>query len=255
MFYIKELFFRLKFCLFSFSITLFLCYLYKNVLLTILSFSLVTDSFNESNSVFNNFIYTHPIELLKINLYSALIISFVFIFLYIIWHIIDFLKSSLSLEENNNLVKLSLKLIFFIFIFNFFSFFILLPSIWKFFHQFGVNESINTPLNFFLELKIEEYFYFVLDFLYLINMLVFLFLTFYFLISYFGLSNIINWKKLFIFLNIVFATLLSPPDVYSQIFIFFILNFFFDVIVFINIYILKLNKMYKFLIRKHIKRN
>ena len=72
---------------------------------------------------------------------------------------------------------------------------------------------------------------------------------------YFGLSNIIRWKKLFIFLNIVFATLLSPPDVYSQIIILLLLTFCFEAIIFVTLYFLKLDKKYSFLIRHHIKRN
>ena len=75
------------------------------------------------------------------------------------------------------------------------------------------------------------------------------------LMFYFGLSNIIRWKKLFIFLNIVFATLLSPPDVYSQIIILLLLSFCFDAIIFLTLYFLKLKKKHAFLIRHHIKRN
>ena len=75
------------------------------------------------------------------------------------------------------------------------------------------------------------------------------------LMFYFGLSNIIRWKKLFIFLNIVFATLLSPPDVYSQLMILCILSLIFEAIIFLNLYFYKLNINYEKLIWHHIKRD
>jgi len=50
----------------------------------------------------------------------------------------------------------------------------------------------------------------------------------------------------------VFATLLSPPDVYSQLVILVILTVFLEQVIFFNIYYYKIyNKI--FLIRHHIK--
>ena len=129
MFYIKELILRLKFTFFSLTITLFLCYLYKNVLLTLLSFSLINDFFSQSNSAFSNFIYTHPIELFKTNIYSALIISTFLLIPYFFWHLFDFLKSSLLKEESEKLLSVFVKSITFVFLFNIISFFLFLPNI------------------------------------------------------------------------------------------------------------------------------
>jgi len=109
-------------------------------------------------------------------------------------------------------------------------------------------------LKFFFELRIQEYFNFVVDFLYLTNIFIFLFIFLYFLIYYFGLSNIIYWKRLFIFINIMCATLLSPPDVYSQIIILVILSFIFESLIIINLYFLTLKINYEKLIRHHVKR-
>tara|TARA_B110000908_G_C9838327_1_gene264510 strand:+ start:97 stop:486 length:390 start_codon:yes stop_codon:yes gene_type:complete len=129
MFYIKELILRLKFTFFSLTITLFLCYLYKNVLLTLLSFSLINDFFSQPTNAFSNFIYTHPIELFKTNIYSALIISTFLLIPYFFWHLFDFLKSSLLKEESEKLLSVFVKSITFVFLFNIISFFLFLPNI------------------------------------------------------------------------------------------------------------------------------
>jgi len=60
----------------------------------------------------------------------------------------------------------------------------------------------------------------------------------------FGFEKLLYWKKLFLFCNIVFATLLSPPDVYSQLLILSILTFFLEAIIFVNYYLYILQKKY-----------
>jgi len=50
----------------------------------------------------------------------------------------------------------------------------------------------------------------------LLNTLVALIFGLLFCLTYLGLKALTKWKKLFIFANIVFATLLSPPDVLNQ---------------------------------------
>ena len=47
-------------------------------------------------------------------------------------------------------------------------------------------------------------------------------------------------EEAFLFINLVFATLLSPPDVYSQIVILFVLTSFLEIIIFINLFLYKL---------------
>jgi len=105
-------------------------------------------------------------------------------------------------------------------------------------------DSTNT-LNFFFELRVQEYFNFVLDFLYLINLFIILFILIISIASVFGLATCISWKKLFIFLNIICATFLSPPDVSSQLILFGILHVLFEVLIFSFLYTLKLKRMYE----------
>ena len=249
MFYFNELFLRFKFISFSCVLILFSCYIYKNVLLTVFSFSLLNLPLNS----FKDFIYTHPIELFQVHLYfSVLICVYLALPLYI-WHILDFLKSSLTKYNYTSYLSQSVVIVLIFFLSNIISFYYLLPNIWFFFTEFNTSGDTSNLLNFFFELRIQEYFNFVIDFLYLTNIFISLFLFLYFLIFFFGLSNIIYWKRLFIFINIVCATLLSPPDVSSQIIILIILSLLFETLIFLSLYSLNLNINHEKLIWHHIK--
>jgi Sec-independent protein secretion pathway component TatC len=231
-----------------------MCYFYKDILLIIFSIPILNLS-TDTISEFSNLIYTHPFELFKIHLFFAIIISFWLFIPYIFWHVLDFLKSSLIKHNYKLLLKQVIIVIITFFLVNSFFFYYFLPNIWFFLKKFNISNSSNKVLKFFFELRVEEYFNFVLDFLYLTNLLILLFLFFFFIIILFGVSNIVYWKKLFIFINIVCATLLSPPDVYSQIFILFILSLVFESLIIINLYLYKLNITYEKLIWHHIKRD
>lgn len=254
MFYLNELFLRLKFSIFSFLLILLICYSYKDILLIIFSIPILNLSINPTIE-FSNLIYTHPLELFKIHCLFAVVISFYLFIPYIFWHFLDFLKSSLIKYNYKLLLKRIIITLTTFFLVNIYFFNYFLPNIWFFLKNFNSSNSSDKVLKFFFELRVEEYFNFVVDFLCLINIFVLLFLFFFFVTFIFGVSNIIYWKKLFIFINIVCATLLSPPDVYSQIMILFLLSFIFESLILVNLYIYKLNLTYERLIWHHIKRD
>ena len=242
MFYIREFLIRIKFCFLSFAITVFLSYYYKNILLIILSFSLLNCSSEDIFNTFSNFIYTHPAELLKIHFLLIFLISGIFQIPYVFWHFMDFIKSSLLNFEYKILYVFWFFLMLTFLSSNFICFYVLLPNIWLFFQNFHYSKDLTPTLNFFLELRVQEYFTFVFDFLYLVNLFVVFLILLYLLFFIFGVIKLLYWKKLFIFINIVFATLLSPPDVYSQIAILLLLTFLFEFVVFSSLYFFKLKK-------------
>jgi len=246
MFYLKEIFLRLKYSLLAFLFILFICYTYKNILFLIVILSILDSKDNTSFSDLNHFIYTHPTELFQTYIWLIVFLTTLFIIPYIFWQILDFLKSSLYLFEYNNLKLFLNFFFFFILILNYLGFFILFPKIWFWFENFNtITKNFNSGLNFFFELKVIDYFLFLFDFLYLLNISLILITILFFLITFLGLNNLINWKKLFIFLNIVFATLLSPPDVYTQIILLLLFTLLLEF--FICILIIKL-KIIKYLI-------
>jgi len=254
MLYIKEIIFRFQYYILSFFFTFFVTYFYKKILFVLLTFPLITFSnhyFLDKANTFSNFIYTHPAELLTIHFFLMFLVGLVFEVPYLFWHFIDFLKTSLLSKEYKKLSNFFLFFTISLVLLNLFFYFVLFPKFWFFFQNFNFSSESQT-LHFFLELRVQDYFKFVLDFLYIVNILIFIFYLLTFFILFFGLEKFIYWKKLFIFINIVFATLLSPPDVYSQLVILVILTVFLELVVFFNVYYYKIyNKI--FLIRHHIK--
>jgi len=241
MFYLTELFFRFQYFIVSFLLTVLIAYLFKDILFILLTFPLI----NNSNTL-NSFIYTHPAELLTIHLLLMVLIAFIFQIPYFFWHFVDFIKTSLIKKEYKNLTKVLFLCVFSLILFNFFFFFIIFPKFWFFFYNF--NFSFNNPqtLNFFLELRVQEYFDFVLTFIYSVNLFILIFFLLFIFFLFLGFEKLLYWKKLFLFINIVFATLLSPPDVYSQLSILFVLTLFLEIIVFCNLYFYKSQKMIVF---------
>lgn len=246
MFYIKELIFRVQYFLASLSLALILCYVYRNLLLYLLTFSVLSTNNNSDISGVDYFIYTHPSELLTIYFLAVFYFSGLFLLPFLLWNFLDFLKSSLLASEYYLLLQSFLILVLIIVFSNIFCFLNLFPTFWIFFESFNnLSDKANNELHFFLELRIQDYFLFLSSFLYLVNVCLFFLLSICFSFSFYGIKTLLHWKKLFIFFNIVFATLLSPPDVYSQLLIFGILTVIFEIIIFFYIFYYKTCKYIK----------
>lgn len=244
MFYLKEFFLRFKYVCLSFLLTLICFFTYKEFLLLLMSFSLL-ENYTESNpEVFGKFIFTHPAELLKVQLFVSFIFSFFYSLPYISWTFLEFSKSSFYKNEYKNIKKIVLSVLIFFFIANITINFALFPNIWTFFENFNTIGATGGTLNFFFELRIEEYIRFLSDFTYLTNFFLIIFVLIVFIIINFGVSSLLNWKRLFILLNIVFATLLSPPDVYSQLIILAFLSLILELCIIISLYFIKIYKYY-----------
>ena len=242
MFYFKEFSLRFKYVFLSLILTLICFFNYKDFLLLLMSFSLLENYVQHSPETFGKFIFTHPAELLKVQLFVSLFFSFLYVLPYVVWNFLEFFKSSLYSNEYKKIKKYFSNILIFFFISNIVVNIILFPNIWTFFENFNAPGNTNNTLNFFFELRIEEYFRFLSDFTYLTNFLLLLFFFLFFLILNFGISSLLNWKRLFILLNIVFATLLSPPDVYSQLIILAFLSLILELSIFISLYFIKIYK-------------
>jgi len=243
MFYLNEVFLRLKFFSVSFIIVVLIAYSYKNSLLLIFSFSLLKAG-STNLTILNNLIYTHPIELIKIQMFSALLLSTFLILPYFCWLVLDFFRSSLTKSYYSICVALLQQSVIALFLLNFCAFVYFLPVLWNFFQNFNLSSEV-TPLTFFFELRVQEYFNFVLDFIYLVNIFICILIFLVSLTFFFGLSTVLYWKKLFYLLNLVAATILSPPDVSSQLISFIFLTFSFESFFFYKLYNLKIALLIK----------
>ena len=245
MFYIKEIFFRFQYLLMSFFLVFVVNYYYKNLLLFLLTFIIMITDANSRIKGVDYFICTHPSELLTIYITMVFYFSWLVVFPQCLWQILDFLKSSLYKFEYVNFFRFLIFLTLVITFFNLFCFLGLFPNFWFFFESFSRMINKDNILNVFLELKLYDYFLFLSDFVYLTNICLFFLLLLCMVFLYYGLKYLIHWKKLFIFINIVFATLLSPTDVSSQLLIFVVLTFIFEFTIFFYIFYFKILKYMK----------
>ncbi len=239
MFYLSELLLRLKYVIISLILTFISCISYKNLLIPIISLSVIRNS-----DRFGNFIYTNPTELLKVQLYLIVIFSLFILLPYLIWNILEFAKSSLFKYEYKKVKILSIFLIIFFYFSNILVNSLLFPKIWLFFENFNFSNNNAGLLSFSPELKIEEYLNFLIDFTFVVNSFLILFLILLSILLKFGVSKLLKWKKLIILLNIVFATLLSPPDVYSQLTILIFLSIVLETNILIFLLFTKITKYY-----------
>ena len=246
MFYVKEAAYRGQYFLLSLIVTIAICYFNRNILLFLLTESVLSS--HEKGNLLNvdHFIYTHPLELFTVQIFLMVYFSILFTFPMLFWNVADFLKSCFTLLEHKNFCKIIIFLFLFFIIFNIIFCFYFFPSIWFFFQNFNMCLDSDQNFSFFLELRVYEYFSFLTHFIYLTNTSFGVLVVCVFLFTFPDFKNLIYWKKLFIFLNMVFATLLSPPDVSTQIFIFVFLSILLESLILICLFYSKFEKYSSF---------
>ena len=147
-------------------------------------------------------------------------------------------------------LKYILKIVSFVwFVSVFLSKFVLIPTMWNFFLTFQNSSYIN--LHF--EAKLSEYLSFYTKFYYVFTIYCQIFTVLVFFFNYMNANVLLikKLRKLYYYLFVLFSTLVSPPDIFSQVFISFILIFFYEF--FILIFIIK--HSFNLLVRQPIKSN
>jgi sec-independent protein translocase protein TatC len=189
-----------------------LCYFYKEALL----FMLINSTKNLLGAS-SYFIFTDVSEIFYVYIQLTFFISNQVTVLMFFYHLLVFLALGLYQFEFNEL-----KFTFQIFIITWLSSIILLykfliPFSWSFFFNFQENKMGLQPVSFFFEAKIMEYFNYFTN-LYYICLLSCLFLIIIALLLN-SISNKKNkmFRKLFYWIFVVFSTVITPPDVISQI--------------------------------------
>jgi len=187
------------------------------------------------------FIYTNPTELLFAFLNLNLFLVLFSITPYLFWTTLDFLRTGLRLHEYNQAKKYFVIIGTILFSSNILLFTILFPIIFRFFKSFNVLESPDIFIKF--ELKIIEFIYFIYNVFYVINIGLFILLIFIIVISLNGPVFYLKYKKVFLLSNILLATILSTPEVGSQLVLFFILIISLEMLQFALTFIIKVNKV------------
>lgn len=214
--FIKELRNRLILLFLAWASVVIVSYLYKEVLI----FIFVKPSLNafQENSFY--FIFTNLTDIFSTYLRLAYFLGNQILFFFFFYHLFLFLAPGLYHSEYRHFAKLfCLSLTFWIcsvFILNKY----LLPFSWQFFLSFqtSTNQSV---LSFYLEAKINEYINFYINLYYICCLNFQLFILFFIFLDHIkeNLASLKIFRKFFYFSFFLIATLLTPPDIFSQVFV------------------------------------
>ena len=226
-----ELQIRILLLILSSCITLITSYLYKDVII----FNLVKPYLiiNKMSSFY--FIFTDITEVFSTYLYLCSFITIQSVFFLGIYHISVFLTPGLFLFESQllkNLIR-----------FNFMGWFCLIiilhkyiiPISCKFFITFQ-NTLSNDSINFYFEAKINEFLTFYITLYYLLFLILQFFIFIYLILTKYIkiLQEIKGFRKNFYFLFFILATLITPPDVLSQLIVCFTIISFYESLKFLS---------------------
>ena len=204
---------RILLLLFTWASLLIVCYYFKEPLLF---------TFVNSNKYYNNvpyFIFTNVDEIFYVYLRLIFFIANQFTFIVLLYHILIFLALGLYYSEYSKF-----KSILKIFTVTWICSIILLkkvvvPLSWSFFLSFQETNNNLQPASFFFEARILEYFEYFTNFYYicLANCQLFT-LSILFLNNISGkIGTIKTFRKLFYLVFILFSTITTPPDIFSQV--------------------------------------
>jgi len=216
--YYTEIKNRLLLVIFTWFFTLTICYLYKETILFILVNS--NNSFIEYDKK-SYFIFTNITEIFYVYIELSLFIANQITLLIFLYQVLMFLSLGLYQFEFLKL-KFSFKVFTIswltsaIFLYKF-----IIPFSWNFFLSFQQNLNDIQPVSFFFETKLIEYFHYFTSSYYicLINCQ-FLTLLIIILINLNEkLKKTKTFRKLFYLVFVLFSTIVTPPDILSQIII------------------------------------
>ena len=216
--YYKEIKNRFILTFFAWMFCLSTSYYYKETIL----FALV-----DSSNLFLNsdekpyFIFTNVTEVFYVYIQLILFISNQITAIILIYQVLMFL--SLGFYQSELIQVRSLFQLFLLawlgtlfLLFNF-----VVPLTWKFFLSFQENSTDNQFVSFFFEAKLNEYIQYFIDLYYvsLINcqFLILLLITLSSVND--KLRKTKTFRKFFYLIFVIFSTVVTPPDVFSQIFI------------------------------------
>jgi sec-independent protein translocase protein TatC len=223
---------RFLLIIFSWILTILICYNYKEILL----FLIIEPSLDLIGNVQMHFIFTNVVEIFSIYMKVIFWVSNHLLIFYLAYHTFLFISPGLYRIEyiyTSYIITTSIKVwIFSVYFFDK----LIFPFSWSFFSSYW-EFSIIKSVNFYFESKIEEYVTFFIQ-SYYVCILYFQVVTVFSL--FFNLvKNDLLWlkhirKNLYCFF-IIFTTIVTPPDIYSQVFLSLILITLYELLFLVSI--------------------
>ena len=217
----------------SWILTSIVCYIYKNSLL----FLLIKSNFKLYNMKLFYFITTNLIDVFSVCLQLVSFVSFQFLIILFFYHVISFLTPGLFKFEYN-ILKFVVKMCWGFFLMSLILMHMyVLPFLWTFFLKL----QYNCGLIIFFESKLIEYFYFYKEvYLLLVSIgQIFSGILLNLVLTKKKINFMCKYRKLIYFSFILVSTLITPPDVVSQIFVSMCFVMFYEavvILVFLNKY-------------------
>ncbi len=219
--------------LLTFIYLFFICYYFSDQLIFLFSKKLV------QSNLLKYFIFTNITEIIQTNISIAFIISLFISLQLLLIQFWLFILNGLFKYENLNIIK------FYIFftIFNFLIINIILIKIIPYLWFFFINYTFSNEylFNIYFEPKLNNYFNFIFyTFIYIYLLFFYFFLLFYIILNQiFKIYVIINLRKIFYLKFLIIATIISPPDILSQLIIALFFIIFFELYIYIYLFIKK----------------
>lgn len=217
--YLKEIQNHLIILVLTWLSIIIICYIYKELILYYLIKPLL---YLNNNKPFY-FIFTNLIDIFNTYIRIIFFFSNKLLIFYTTYHLILFLTPALYFKEYK-IIKIITQSFLIIWII---SFVILndlfLPSVFNFFLSFQTDSVLNT-FNLFFEAKITEYvdFYISIFNLWTFNNSILVLMFFYLYTNRQNLTILKTYRKFFYFIIILISTLITPPDILSQLFTSFV---------------------------------
>lgn len=217
----------------SWSSVVLVSYNFKEVLLFLVTKKVTFTFYNKHFNAFFYFIFTDVTEIFSVYIVLVFFIVNQVLVYYFFYHLLTFVSLGLYKFELNHLsFVFKISIVFFLFsviIYNK----LLFPISWEFFLSF----QEFAILDFFIlhfEAKLVEYLYFYITFHYIciLYFQVFMFLILFFVYVKNEYKTIKRFRKLVYFSFVVFSTLITPPDVLSQIVLSLSFVFSYELVVF-----------------------
>lgn len=216
--------------LISWISTFCICYSYKEILL----FLFIKPSLKLYTFKNLYFITTNITEIFNTYINLASFISNQIFLFYVLYNIINFFISGLYKFEKNNL-KQTIYIFLFFWILSCISlYYLIFPFSWNFFLNFQQN-LYHHHLQLHFEAKLSEYlnFFFILFKLSNLNSQILTLLFIYINNINNNLIIIKKYKKIIYFFIFITATIITPPDIFSQLFLGIFILFFYEIIIFL----------------------
>ena len=232
-YYIKEIKNRSCFVFFTWVTTIIISYIYKEHLL----FLCLKPGIQFFNKYSFYFIFTDLTEIFSTYIKLTYFITNQMTLFIFIYHLLMFITPGLykfEYEKIKNIVLLSFSFwIIFVLLLNN----MLLPLCWDFF--LGFQESTKGSINFFFEAKFNEYLNFYLKFYKLCLMCICIFISIFICLDFFKINKLNLYNKIrkkFYFSFLILSTLITPPDVISQILFSSVFILLFEFIIVLNLF-------------------